>query len=420
MKNRKIRFVVAQPLIGGMPIGLERAFDCPPLAIISAGFANDDHYIQYMNDKRSLDIPVIMMNDDYETFQTPEDEKLYNEIVKDIDVLMHVAVCAGLSQMNSSNSGSKKRGCADNDQNQNMYALTRLGMRVNAKVVTFENAPTAYTKSGAAVIDRLRGIANDFKYSTQLVKTDTLLHGIPQQRKRTFIMFYRDTNPGFFNYEKVPFKNLIEYLDEIPEDAGNQTIVDEKARDDFYYFVLNHTKSETFLEAISKLDPENKKSTWTSLQLTQKIGFDKAIVYFEENDNEKSAKLSRHCLAKVKDGKNFWDSSTFLTHQGRYMNAVVNKAANRMLQPKYERGYTIRELLWLMGHPHDFDLATEKNWGHISQNVPVKTATYIGGQIKNYLNNELELSNSSFVKQNNDKQVIDEGDNELDIKDDEW
>lgn len=44
---------------------------------------------------------------------------------------------------------------------------------------------------------------------------------------------------------------------------------------------------------------------------------------------------------------------------------------------------------------------------HISQNVPVKTATYVAYNIKKYLNDELDLSGSNFVKQDNIKQRID-------------
>lgn len=361
--NGNIKWVVAQPLIGGMAIGFENAFGTPPEAIITAGFDNDKHYINYLNSKHN--IPIINMEPDYKTFKSLEDEEKFNKLC-DIDVLMHVAVCSGLSQMNSSNSGSKKRGDADNEQNQNMYNLTDLGMRLDAKVVVYENAPAAYTKSGEETIARIRDIAENHGYTTHLLKTDTLKHGIPQSRKRTFISFYRDTSPPFFDYQDVPFKELGEYLDEIPDWADHQFILDDNAKDDFYHFVLNETETSNFLDAIKTIDPENKKSTWTSLQLTQKIGFDKAVEYFDKLGNEKSKKLSQHCLNKTNEGKNFWDSSTFLTHQGRYMNAVVNKAANRMLHPTKERGYTCRELLHLMGHPHDFNMINaEKQWGHI-------------------------------------------------------
>ena len=61
-----------------------------------------------------------------------------------------------------------------------------------------------------------------------------------------------------------------------------------------------------------------------------------------------------------------------------------------------------------MGHPHDFELLNPKSqWQHITQNVPVSTARYIGEQIKKYLENKLELSSQNFVKQDNIKQRLD-------------
>ena len=80
--KNKIKWVVAQPLIGGMPIGFENAFGTPPEAIITAGFGNDNHYIKYMNDVRKLNVPVINMETDYITFKSKEDETLFNQIVK--------------------------------------------------------------------------------------------------------------------------------------------------------------------------------------------------------------------------------------------------------------------------------------------------------------------------------------------------
>jgi len=142
-----------------------------------------------MNETRKLNIPIINMNVTYSEFKDDESERLYNQITGKIDVLTHAAVCSGLSQLNAVNEGSKKRGDADNDQNQNMYGLTRLGMRMGAKVVAFENAPAAYTKVGEEVVQRLEEITAAEGYSTQLFRTNIVLHGIPQSRKRTFIMF---------------------------------------------------------------------------------------------------------------------------------------------------------------------------------------------------------------------------------------
>lgn len=415
-----IRYIFAQPLIGGMGIGFEKAFGVPPIAIITAGFDNDKHYIKYMNETRDLNIPIINMESDYETFKSKDDEILYNKVVKNIDVLAHVAICSGLSQMNSSNSGSKARGDANNDQNQNMYNLTKLGMRMKAKVVAFENAPQAYTSSGEGTIEKLKEIAESYNYSTHLFKTDTLLHGIPQSRKRTFIMFYSDKNPGLFNYDHTDYTNLKNYLKEVPKDAlYSSDFIEEPSviLGGLYKFVLDKTNSKTLLEAIEKLDKKDKE-TWTVAQLTELIGFDEAIAYFEEKilkeDDEEKNKLQKilqnvkHYKNKKEQGKSFWDNTTILANRGKFTNAIVGKSLTSMINPNEERPYTIRELLHLMGHPHDFEMINpNKNWNHICQNVPVKTATFIGSQIKEYLDGNLPISSTSFVKQDNIKQRLD-------------
>lgn len=419
-KNEKqIKWVVAQPLIGGMPIGFENSFKTPPSAIITAGFEQDTHYIKYQNETKNLNIPIINMESDYKTFKSPEDEKLYNLHCQNVDVLMHVAACAGLSQMNSCNEGSKARGCADNDQNQNMYNLTKLGMRMNAKTVVFENAPTAYTKSGEAVVQKLRDIASEFNYSTHLYTTDTLFHGTPQSRKRTFVMFYKDKLTPRFNYEQKEITNLSDYLKLIPKDSkhSNDYILEEKtALDSLYFFILENTCSKTFLEAINKLDPEKSRTTWTSAQLTEKIGFDVALDYLSKNSTEKQYNIVKHYKFKREQGKSFWDNTSILANRGQFTNAIVGKSLTSMIHPTEERGYNVRELLWLMGMPHDFELAEfKKNWNHICQNVPVKTATFIANNLKDYLNGNLKVAEAEFLKQSNFTRSID-----LILQDDNW
>jgi len=415
-----IRYVFAQPLIGGMSIGFERSFGCPPIAIITAGIKNDLHYIKYMNEDRKLNIPVIYMDSEYKNFQSENDEALYNKIIKNIDVFAHVAVCSGLSQMNSCNSGSKARGCANNDQNQNMYNLTSLGMRMSAKVVVFENAVGAYTSIGEGTVNHLRSIADSFNYTTHLVKTDTLLHGIPQSRKRTFISFYKDSNPPVFKYEKKGFKELSSYLREISTESHmNDYIVEpEEVLSGLYEFILSKTNSSTLLEAIDKVGVGNKE-TWTVAQLTEVIGWDLAIEYLtdkskEENDEIKLKKILKtvgeveHYKKKKLAGLSFWDNTPILANRGKFTNAIVGKSLANMINPNEEKPYNIRQILHLMGMPDDFNMIEpKKNWNHICQNVPVKTSEYVSMQIKEYLMSQLPISNLTFVKQDNIKQQID-------------
>lgn len=418
-----IKYIFAQPLIGGMALGFEESFGCPPAAIITAGFVNDNHYIKYMNETKNKGIPVIRMNSDYETFVSESDEILYNKICASVDVLAHVAACSGLSQMNSSNSGSMARGSADNVQNQNMYALTRLGMRMNAKVVVFENAPAAYTKSGEETVNRLRDIADEYGYSTHLIKTDTLLHGIPQSRKRTFLSFYKNSNPPLFNFEKKKQVTIKEYFKDIPTDSihySDYIDTPESALGHLYEFVLSSTNSSSMLEAINVIDDltSSKKATWTAAQMSEVLGFDKAIEYFDNKikENPDDASLIKvkanveHYKKKKEAGLSFWDNTTILANRGEFVNAIVGKSLTSMVNPVEERAYTIREIMFLMGMPHDFHLENHKsNWNHICQNVPVKTSSFIANQISEFLSGNLEISEERFVKQDNIKQKTDIG-----------
>ncbi len=401
-----IKWVAAQSLIGGMPLGFEEAFGTPPSAIITAGFSNDKHYIQYMNEKRKLNIPIINMKINYETFISKEDENIYNKLCTDIDVLMHVAGCAGLSAMNSCSSGCKARGDADNDQNQNMYNLSKLGFRMKAKVVAFENAPAAYTKSGSETIDRLKRIAEEYNYSTQLIKTDTKLHGIPQSRQRTFIMFYKDKNVPIFEYENKSRSLLGEYLKEIPENSAHQDIFIGDIKTPLYEFVLDYTKKDTFLDAVNSI--ENLKSkTVTAFIATEAIGFEKALDYFKDKD-ERAYSIVKKAKDKRDAGKNYWDSTPYTPHRGELCNAVVGKHIHLCINPNEERPLSIREMMHLMGLPHDFEMINPKrNWNHICQNVPKSTAQYIGNEIRKSLEGKLKSSGVKFLKQNNIKKTID-------------
>lgn len=121
------------------------------------------------------------MDSSYTTFKWEDDK----EDFKDVDIVIAVPVCSGLSLANT----SKTRG-ADAAQNDNMYNITKFVLKdLSPKCFIFENAPALYTKSGSKVADTLFQIAKKFRYSMSLMKTDTFLHGIPQHRHRTFCFF---------------------------------------------------------------------------------------------------------------------------------------------------------------------------------------------------------------------------------------
>ena len=77
--------------------------------------------------------------------------------------------------------------------------------------------------------------------------------------------------------------------------------------DPFYQFILDYTNQSKFSDAIEKIVPQGtKKTSWTALQLTEKVGFDKAVEYFTEKQNDNYVRIQNHCLNKVQQGLGYW------------------------------------------------------------------------------------------------------------------
>lgn len=397
-----ITWISVQNLIGGMALGFEKEFGYPK-AIVTNGVENDKLYINYCK-QRGLDIPVYLMNADYtEIIDGPTDK------LPDVDMYVMTPICSGLSMLNTCKIGDKRRGCADNCQNQNMYNLTSLALRNNVKVAVFENAPALYTKSGSDVADKLHQIANDFNYSFGLFATNTLFHGIPQSRKRTFAMFYRDTNPALFNFERKQIKDFCTYLDEIPQEAEYQNVIFENLNDDIYLnFILDFTHKKTMGEVLKFLNLDLKCAT--ARRIIEILGYehfvkwcDKKLAKITDENKiktlQKCKKYINHCINKKSIEKGVFDSTPMFYLDG-HTNAIIAK--NFLIYNyNHNRFCSLRELMYLMGLPHDFKINVSRDVPKITQNVPVCTSNFIARQLKSYFENKLPIANSKFVKQNN-------------------
>ena len=85
---------------------------------------------------------------------------------------------------------------------------------VQPRVLIGENAPALSTNNGRPVAQALQAIGAKHGYSMQLVKTSTHLHGIPQQRVRSFFILYRDTGPLEIQYSHKEYEGAwTDYLD---------------------------------------------------------------------------------------------------------------------------------------------------------------------------------------------------------------
>lgn len=389
MSKQEITWAPLIPLIGGQALGAEKAFGKPPEAIYSfGGFeANDGHYVNYQQNTMGRDIPYVLLDSD-------------NPKIKKVDVVTGTPPCAALSQLNTGTTAeSKGPGCAKNDF---MYMVFENGIDVlGAKVVIVENAPALYTNKGRPVANNLYEICKDRGYSLTLFKTSTRFHGVPQGRDRSFAIGWKSESAPIMNYYNRPRKDFAEYLEEIPDDALHQDLVINRGVPDEPYY--NFIKTKTNQDVREIMIEEGVKTT---LNYVNRKGWMKeANEWFHRTGNEKGIKYSDHAIKKYADGKGVWDGSVHVF--GEYMNAVIGRNMVDTIHPTEERSLTIREALHMMGFPEDFELIDGlKKMNHIAQNCPVPTSRDMHLEIEKFLNGELDYSETTYLRQNNLKQLM--------------
>ena len=412
MKN--LKWACAQPLVGGMAIAAYQLLQTPPEFIITGFAGNDQELINYFK-KLGFDVPVITMDPEYKYFMTEKDENLFNQYNKNINIMNYVPICSGLSALTTNCSKCK----VDNPQNDNQYNLTNFILeKIKPDVAVYENAPGLYTDSGREVLENIRNIAVDHSYALTVEKTDTFKHGIPQHRQRTFAYFFNTEKAHYLQYENKKPKDLIPYLEEIPEWAEGQDVYAGERTDhkDVNYEFIESLcrKDESIPEMMGRYD--NSIGNFSGYEFVQQyVGWDIAIEWAEnkviETNEEKKyvkeLKNYRRMKEKTKENGRYWDDSCRIGESLPYVNAVIWKVMKQQKHPTEDRAINIREYAHLMGMPHDFNLSTWDEWVKISQNVPVATSRHVADNCIKYVNSELLPSSGKFMKQNNIKQMVD-------------
>lgn len=383
------------PLIGGSALGCELATGKKPEYQLSySAFAeNEKHLKNYWKD-----IPIIQLD---------KDEKFDNQ---KMDFINTVCPCAGLSMLATNRDESKN----DWMINTAKYVLSELKPRV----FWGENAPGLYTGVGEKIRNDLIKIAHDNGYSFSLYKTSTSFHGIPQFRTRTFYFFWDSKNAPIMSYYNRVKDRFTNYIQAIPETATLQSgehIKDIFVHSPIYSYVLSR-RGMTHPEFVQEFgDGVDRSLHWHILradgdwssskrEINKMTFLNDCIEWLQkEHPEHKELKTLKHIKNKVSQGKNFMsDSLVFYKDQ---TTAIVGKLLNQTSHPILTRSLNNREIMHMMGLPHDFELASNKI-NHVAQNVPVPTARDMAIEVVKYLNNELEISKSPILFQNNLQQKI--------------
>lgn len=378
--NPTLKWGSIVPLIGGFTVGSKLATNQDPDFILSYGAFGDNDALckNYFNQ-----VPFQLI-DDEETLPSPE-------IYSAIDFINTTCPCAGLSMMNASAS----RG-ANAPQNQWMFKTANFVLEnLRPRVFFGENAPGLYTNLGKEVADKLYEIGKANGYSFSMIRTNTALHGIPQRRVRTFYFFWDSATAPIMNWYQRESNHWLDYLREIPFDASLQEGVSDKTVDVSYQYLK------------SKLPAEKLFINRSTVEIILSEGlFDDYVNFLESKGLEDDAKKIGYIKAKLDMGKGFWNSFPHLLDKNDAISGpVTGRSMDRIIHPTEQRTFTYREYMHLMGLPHDFQLIDpKKDLNKIAQNVPTCTARDMTLEVMKYLNGELKLSESDYLRQDNTTQ----------------
>lgn len=387
----KITWAAIVPLIGGMPLAMERCFGTKPDYVLSwSGFQhNDSHYINYIRSKG--------WNGKYYVLDgNPEsvipDVEITQDGIHTVDIVCGTPPCAGLSALSSN---------PNQELNNWMKDAAKFVLHtVQPKVYWFENAPRLATAGGTSVADELYSIAEEAGYTLLLYTTESRLHKNCQIRPRTFGFFLKKSYFGdsVILLEQLPHerKDFEVFMTEVKNEMTfrQKTIMDEPinkanpADDPYYQFCYQNVNAENHRDFVEKIcDSEVSVNLLEkSINLAHR-DYDFLIKWFTEHGFEKTAKRIEYIKSKVEQNKGYWTHG--ITVARKQTPAFVGVLPYCLVHPYEQRFVTFREGLAIMGFPIDFEFAGDDPWkysNHICQNVPVGTAYDMCKEIEKLLN----------------------------------
>jgi hypothetical protein len=126
----------------------------------------------------------------------------------------------------------------------------------------------------------------------------------------------------------------------------------------------------------------------------------------EDERSEIVTKNVEHIFKKSAEGKGARINYRVLGIDKEYMYAVIGEVMGKQVHPTEDRIMNIREFLWLMGLPHDYEIDNSRDYVKLSQNVPVCTTEDITTEIIEIIKGNRRLSSNSVYMQDNTKEII--------------
>lgn len=402
--EKKFKWIALQMLIGGAYYGTRDALGCDAEEIISfPGLdANEISFKNYLK-KKGVDIPYRYFEKgpfDYtkEDINSPEVKALVSEIdTTNLDLVMSVPICAGNSSAAKFNTPQEIRDARNT--NLKWHCDFVLGC-LKPKVFCFENAYGLTTKIGSHNMKYLEDCAKEYGYSLTYARTNVLEHGTPQNRLRTFTIFWKWTGdkpelPPRIDYE-TNHVLLRDYLKLIPEDATQKVpylTPDWKdpgysmdyAKDLPLFRFLYHKWGDGWRQkAYHQMSAE--RAIYDNDLAQEYIDFLRNDPGLTKEQAEYLVKFVKKHDEKIKAGLGYFDRGISYVSED-YVQTIYGRSLHQITLPDENRSLNMREAMWLMNLPMDFEYtgAIENFITVVGQNVCPCAAKWIANQIKKVL-----------------------------------
>lgn len=317
-----------------------------------------------------------------------KDMSFYNGKIEKSDIVCSLTPCGQLSNIMLTDDDNIKGESAE--KNKWIYESVKAFLASGSEFLIMENSDHLSRNRGKSVIENIKGILSENKctgYKIHLIRLNALSYGLPQHRERSILLIYKSDRFLNLPFSNIPYKNITDFIEEIcPIENDPCNIVIQPYLDQAEWLLFIEQNKD-------KIFPYVKKTY-------QGYSGTKIVKFIEENHKELNyTNLSRVTkrIDKIINKQCIYDKSPIFIKDT--IGCIIRKTIGRSLVPPYyNRFFTIRELMSLMGYPTSFVF-----------NNPLKDYTYFYKAItvpvaKNIINNI--ASNKSYFDNNNKLDVL--------------
>jgi len=385
-----MKHAAIMPLLGGLTIGAAQALNSEPKCIVDLHKPGEPTF----GDAHSSTLRRYWPGVPYHVVEVGQEKRHTQQV----DVTTSVPPCGGMSMQ------SKKRG-ADMEINEWMTHTMVVALTMfNPRVHVMENAITLSTTMGEPLRDKLMQAAMKLGYEVTFIKVNTANHGLPQRRRRTFMLCWRAGARLIDDPRRGRPPRLVDFLGDKVR-AGRPHAEDECWDEPYNDCAMVRWATDVWGRAWRLCGTKWNRNNLITVAI--KSGYGKALEAWLNFQSLKSGKRGesairwlkhiRHANECIAAGKEFYIPQVVFPRE--ITSTCISSALGRWVHPDYNRFLYVREVMDLMGLPDDMELALSDGarFEHIIQNVPTNTSKDIVKAAVKALNNN-NLCNNGTVQ----------------------